>query len=265
MRNGGDAAKKWATHICFANYFNSDIYNTNRMVTLAYEYSTATPARRLAILDDYINACGVLTTRFGQGGYPLPQFKIALDGFVTFAKARGLKITFYEGGYSPDFFNEAFMGIAGIKRGTTTVLTLKVGNLWPRPGDDIAMAGMSVTISGVGGTVGLNGNTYTVLASTPTSVTLAVDLSAMGAYASGGVMTYVGAGPNITAMNFDLKFHSSVKVATLQMYQMIADTGISEFPSEYSFSGRHSPYTIWDPNIYASPAPPRWLAIEEWG
>src|SRR4029077_8109230 len=115
---------------------------------------------------------------------------------------RGLMISFYEGGYSLDFFNEAFMSITGIERGATTALTVRVGNVWPRPGNDIAAPGMKVTISDFRGMSHLNGNTYKVISSNPTTVVLDVDSSRMEAYASGGRMTYVDAGPNITKMNF---------------------------------------------------------------
>lgn len=51
------------------------------------------------------------------------------------------------------------------------------------------MIGQQVTISGVGGMTQLNGNTYTITAVTPTTITLNVNSSAFGVYTSGGTAT----------------------------------------------------------------------------
>lgn len=50
-------------------------------------------------------------------------------------------------------------------------------------------AGQTVAISGVGGMTQLNGNTYTVLSATPTTITINVDGTAFGVYTSGGTAT----------------------------------------------------------------------------
>jgi len=51
------------------------------------------------------------------------------------------------------------------------------------------VAGQTVTIAGVVGMTQLNGNTYTITAATPTTITLNVDSSAFTAYISGGTAT----------------------------------------------------------------------------
>lgn len=52
-------------------------------------------------------------------------------------------------------------------------------------------AGVSVTIAGVGGMTQLNGNTYTVLSSTTTTVTIDVDSTGFSPYTSGGNATAI--------------------------------------------------------------------------
>lgn len=51
------------------------------------------------------------------------------------------------------------------------------------------VVGQQVRISGVVGMTQLNGNTYTITAVTPTSITISVNSSAFGAYVSGGIAT----------------------------------------------------------------------------
>jgi hypothetical protein len=54
------------------------------------------------------------------------------------------------------------------------------------------VAGQAVTISGVVGMTQLNGNTYTVLAATSTTITIEVNSTSFTAYSSGGVATSNG-------------------------------------------------------------------------
>lgn len=80
--------------------------------------------------------------------------------------------------------NEDLIYIGDITSGATTVITgADFGDGTQTHG---VMAGDQVVIDGVNGMTELNGNTYTVLSVTPTTITLDVDSSAFGAYTSGG-------------------------------------------------------------------------------
>jgi hypothetical protein len=73
----------------------------------------------------------------------------------------------------------ASLSITGITLGTTTVITV-VNSLQP---------GQPVEIDSVSGTVELNGNLYTILSATPTSITLNVDSTLFTPYISGGIVS----------------------------------------------------------------------------
>lgn len=51
------------------------------------------------------------------------------------------------------------------------------------------VAGQTVKITGVGGMTQLNGNTYVITATTPTTITISVDSTAFGVYTTGGTAT----------------------------------------------------------------------------
>ncbi len=74
-------------------------------------------------------------------------------------------------GYLNDFV------ITGITLGTTTVITV----------NNTLESGQQVVITGVVGTTELNGNTYTVIAATATTITIDVDSTAFTPYISDGV------------------------------------------------------------------------------
>lgn len=85
--------------------------------------------------------------------------------------------------------------ITGATQATQAVLT--VNNQFA--------VGQTITITGVVGMTQLNGNTYTIVAVTPTTVTINVDSTAFGAYISNGVATppTVIYSPNHTLNNSD--------------------------------------------------------------
>jgi hypothetical protein len=268
VSQGGSPAKNWVTHITYANYFNSWYYQTSKMLTLAHQHFNARDqAAKDAIVDEYVSGCSLWDGISGGGGFSLRQALALVDGFASFARANGMKVAHYEGGYSPDFQVDAWTQITGITRGSTTVIALSrsPGNLTKQKSEfNSTLPGMKVRIDGVGGTTGLNNNTYTVISATSFSVTIDVNSSGMGAYTSGGRMSYTKVSETVNPMHHASKFRPLVKAYTLEMYRMLASTGIDEFPSEYSFAGANSPFTIWDPHIYLSPTPPRWLAIQAW-
>lgn len=77
------------------------------------------------------------------------------------------------GGYITSF------AITGATNATSCVLTCTTS----------LVAGQKVTISGVVGMTQLNGNTYTILSVTPTTITINVDSTGFGVYVSGGIVS----------------------------------------------------------------------------
>lgn len=76
-------------------------------------------------------------------------------------------------GYLNDFT------ITAISLGTTTTITV----------NNSLDSGQKVFISGILGTIELNGNEYTILSSTPTSITINVDSTSFTPYISGGLVS----------------------------------------------------------------------------
>jgi len=262
VSQGGSAASNWTTHICYASYFSSWYWLTTAFPTLCHRWNLAAPgAAKDAIVDEYISGIGIWDGVFEQGGYCLPQFYTQVDAFVTLAATYNVGVTFYEGGYSPDDYNEAYLGITSIAKGTTTVLTVTQGNVYTKPTINAAIAGMTVTISGVTGLTALNGNSYTVSSATPTTITLNVNSSAMPGTASGGVMTY-DISPLLTSFQRVSKWRPGIADFEIENFTYLLNSG-AEFPSEYQIAGQ-SAFTIWDPNTYSpsgASVPPRWQAM----
>ena len=291
VSQGGSAAKNWATHICTANYYSNDVHNTVRMMTLAWEYQKpgVTAPEKAALLNEY-NSAQVHTTPLGQGGYPLDVFQLRMQTLHdNIAAPRGLKICYYEGGFSPDYFSYAGFLISNITKGTTTTITgfttSDVYNLWPKPGYMPALVGMTMSFGwpGMGidvpGMTQLNGNAYTVTAATETSITLNVNSTGFSNYTTGlsggarGAIFY-GAVNNADGLYtngqqkvaYDAKLDPSMKDTELLCYDICTDLGspnVGEYPSEYVFAATNSAWSIWDPDVYASPTPPRWQAVVE--
>ncbi len=87
--------------------------------------------------------------------------------------------------------------IIGATKATKAVITLKWVPAQTPPAINSYFVGQQISISGVVGMIELNGNTYTVLAVTSTTVTLNVDSTGFTTYISGGTTTlvdYIGLG-----------------------------------------------------------------------
>lgn len=74
--------------------------------------------------------------------------------------------------------------------------------------------GQLVTISGVGGMTQLNGNTYTVTAATPTTITINVDSTSFTAYTAGGTVSGIKNYVNYLNGQINVTFPSSVPDGT---------------------------------------------------
>lgn len=99
VADGGSAAENWVTHIAVTGYYNSGYYGQAQETTWANEYVTAGTARQAEIIAAYVGGCNVGSL---GSGFSLPEVLTAITPFVSFASSYGLKLTQYEGGYSPD-------------------------------------------------------------------------------------------------------------------------------------------------------------------
>jgi len=263
VSQGGSAFSNWATHLCYASYFSSFYWFTPAFPVMCHQWVAASPgAAKDAVLANYLSGCGIWDGVFLQCGYCLPQFYTQVDAFATFAATYNVGVTFYEGGFSPDDWSASLLSITSIAKGATTVLTLTTGNIYTKSTINAAIAGMTVTISGVTGLTALNGNSYTVLSATPTTITLNVDSSAMPGTAVGGIMSYDIVPSYGTAFQRATKWHSSITDFEVENFEYLFASG-AEFPSEYQIAGQ-SAFTIWDPNTYSpsgASVPPRWQAM----
>lgn len=88
------------------------------------------------------------------------------------------------------------------------------------------VVGQLVTFSGVGGMTQLNGNTYSVIASTGTQFTINVDSSAFTAYTAGGVASItIVAGGLLTSSVYVTAIDSVGNLNVAQDYPLSASTG----------------------------------------
>ena len=168
----------------------------------------------------------------------------------------------YEGGYSPDYngANWSF-SIAGASQSAQCILSILSTNS-PEKGkvaDNAAVVGMRISIAGVNGMTELNGRTATIVAVSGNDVTIDIDSSGFGTYVSGGTATYVNSGAYINNLRAAGKYAPNLRDFTLQNYNNFLAAG-GEFPSCYLLAGPKNVWSIFDPDIYASPSA-QWAAI----
>lgn len=217
----------YATHVAQTNYWNSPLTVTQELA-LAFEYNTANDLRQAAILAQVVG--------FG----PDSNYLTIVSNWSEFASGYGADLCAYEGGYSPDYPTaDTTSGVTAILRGATTEISTS-GELPP--------VGSSVSYISIGGTTGLNGNTYTVTASGPGKYTINADSSGMGAWTSGGTATYVNSQTLRTALRLASKQAPDLEAAELLVIQKSAALGLKN-PSQYSMAGK-SAWAMYDPNIY---------------
>lgn len=110
------------------------------------------------------------------------------------------------GGYTTSF------AITGASQATQAVLTINASTF---------QVGQFILISGVGGMVELNGNTYQITAVTPTTVTINVDSTGFTAYTAGGTATSSHNKVNYFTGDISVSFPSSIPAGnniTVQCY-----------------------------------------------
>lgn len=98
VTDGGTPASQWATHVAPTNYWSPRYYQTATETGYATEYASATEARKLEILTQYVTE--------GQSdlaAYTIGNMLSRVQAWKSWANGYGLGVTFYEGGFSPDY------------------------------------------------------------------------------------------------------------------------------------------------------------------
>lgn len=256
VADGGTAAKTYATHVAVANYYTATT-DDNDELAMAFEYSTATTARKLELVEEYVLSALEAGT-FGipnVGGTIIPSWK------TGFADPRSLAMTFYEGGFSPDYVSgNNSASITAISKAADGVVTMS-GSIYPP-------IGSTVSFSGVSGMTEINSQTAIVLSRTGQNVTIDLDTSGFTTYTSGGTMTYVNSRTLRNTFRGASRFAPSLQKVERNMLERAAAVG--EFPSNYMLSGDQAGSTqVWAmlvPDIYASlhtsALEPRWEAAK---
>lgn len=277
VADGGSAAYNWATHVCCAQYINPSEQREAQELIDAYNYSvtySGNSAQQTIIANSYVD-----TLNSGSGTFNLANTKILYQGWFGWAQGNwggsiNLKLTGYEGGYSPDYTTgNSTSPITGatVTSGTTVDLTISQYKDFQKSSfvtGNPAVVGMQMIVSSVGGMTQLNGNTYTVAGVSGNTVTITVpDTTGFGAYTSGGTATWVNSQTYINNLRKAGKSAPNLQGYTYgnstgnkSNYQNFIDAG-GEFPSCYMLAGPNQVWSVFDPSIYATPGT-QWDAIK---
>ncbi len=254
------AAKLWVTHVCCATYMGPSEQRTNQETIDAFNYvvtNAGNPTAQLALATGFAN-----TLASGSGTFNLANIATYYANWKTWGAGWGVNgLTAYEGGYSPDDpVTQGTSNITGATKAAQCVLTLADYSIdGVTNSGNPAVAGMTLTLSGVGGMTQLNGNTYTVVSVSGNSVTINVDSTGFSTYTSGGSALYVSAIGWIKTLRRASKAVASIQTHLTTNYNSFVTAG-GTFPSCFQLAG-DSTWGVWDPDIYASPTPPQWSAI----
>ncbi len=124
---------------------------------------------------------------------------VSLDDYLSFmGETIGKVVTIVDvDNFVVDISFPSTANVTAVTQSTSAVVTLE----WPIPVSlpyfNSYFVGQRVSFSGVVGMTQLNGNTYTIIAVTPTTITIAVDSTGFTTYISGGTTTlvdYIGTG-----------------------------------------------------------------------
>lgn len=274
------AAYNWTTHIAVAMYIEPSEYGANQEVVDAFNWyvtNAGNAAAQAVIAASYID-----TLNSGSGALNLANVNILYGNWYTWAQNNwggSIKIGMlsYEGGYNSIYSSSAVTSpITGATAANPCVLTLATTNVQGISGHSAnsgnpAVIGMTLSISGVGGMTQLNGNTYTVTAVAGNSVTINVDASAFSSYTSGGTATYVSAPTWLNALRKAGKDVPAFQTYTTTNYTNFVNAG-GVFPSLFQLGGglisgnsaldTGGPWSVLDPDTFATPDPPQWNAIK---
>jgi hypothetical protein len=185
-----------------------------------------------------------------SGAFNLARLYSYATQWKALADTYGVGMTFYEGGYSPDYLSGNWTtGITGATQAASCVLTLastsgnsEASGFTGNP----AVVGMSVTPSGIVGMTQLNGNTYTVTNVSGNQVTIDVNSTGFTAYSSGGTLTYVNSATYTNALRGAGKSASNLQTYLALHYANMTAAG-GTFPSCYELSAFPPPpgSNIW--------------------
>lgn len=233
VTDGGTAASNYVDVLAFANYYHTDATQANNTseLALAKQYADAVgQAAKDAVATTYLN------TICAQN---VASLRTIFSTWITWAKGFGInEFEPYEGGYSGDFRNvDLSSSVTGITRGASTVITTT---------GVLPYVGCQVTASGIGGTTGLNGNTYNVTAVGSNSFTINVDSSGMGAWTSGGTFNYEGTQEIFNDLMAGARIVDAIKTTTGTMMENLFRLGV-RFPSKFMFAG--DKYVIGNPSL----------------
>ncbi len=249
VKDGGSAAKNWATHVACANYYNAT-YTDRQEIEAAFDYSVADLVRKLEIATNYVNS-SLIDGATDNQRFGIPNLARLYTNWGRWAREMNLGLTGYEGGYSPDYpAQDRSIGITGAKNASQCVVTAK-GHAFT--------VGMQASFANVGGMTELNGKSSAVVAVTADTFTIDMDSTRFGAYTSGGNATYVNSRTNRLALRAASKQVASLEEITVQNYNNFLKAG-GEFPSCYVLSGPGNAWSVFDPDIYATPSP-QWKGI----
>lgn len=113
---------------------------------------------------------------------------------------------------------------------------------------------------------------WVVTAVTSTTVTINCDSSSFTNFGAGtGNVTYgcyggdnggTGSAAMVNIMRIKSKGVAQLATDTLKNYTDFVGGGpLAEFPSVYLFGGQRNVWSVWDPDVYASPVPPQWSGV----
>jgi hypothetical protein len=270
-----DAPSDYATVVCPSCYITPSEYRTNIEVQRAFAYQGGDTSQ----IDNWVDSLAADTTD-GSNTSHLPALRTKYFAWKAWGEGFGVdKMCAYEGGlsFNPLTTNFAFGGtplpvtspVTGATQANPCVVTLAttvVQSSDSRTGTP-AQVGMTLSFASVGGMTQLNGNTYTVSAinvgGDPTKIAINVDATGFSAYTTGGTATYVNAGTWLYNFRLASKTSSHLQgytygtpaVGTKSNYQNFTEAG-GEFPSQYFLAGTSdSAWSMYGPNIYATPSP----------
>lgn len=283
---GGTAASQFITHVCPANYWTTmrcfaDTVGTSnerylRMVAFvdkAREWDAGDAATKLAAIDWVFGGTSVDDWITSEISTRLDRWSAVAQSYNVYGTSQKLGITFYEGNYYPgDIASDPTHGIDGVTLGNPTVITINQINSTQA---HCFRAGMAARFRGIGGTTQLNGNTYTVLSVTATTVTIDVDSTGFGTFTSGGSGTF-GYGSSLTngiiyngfgntGNQTAQKFQNASKASTGSLFAVqkvfakIMTYSGAEFPADYLFVGPSNQWSKFS-DLYSTPSP-QWDAM----
>ena len=227
VKDGGSAAKNWATHVACANYYSAT-YTDKEEIEAAYAYSAADSIRKLKIATDYANSA-LIDGATNNQKFGIPNLARLYTSWGRWAREMNLGLTGYEGGYSPDYpVRDSSIGITGATNTPQCVVTAK-GHAFT--------VGMNASFANVGGMTELNGKSSAVVSITADTFTIDMDSTSFGSYTSGGNATYANSRLNRLALRAASKQVASLEETPVKTVIIFCKRAVS-FPAVMCFRGR---------------------------